>query len=414
MFDFSLCGLEPEQIEGKARKYAFLLDQAAAGFPSNPESSGWADPDGYVTEALLDRIEKKAAQIQKEGTLFVLIGVGGSNNAARSVIEDLRPSGVKVLDAGTALAPSAISQVLEEMEGQSVFLNIVAKNFATLEPGATFRVLRKWMRERYGSQAASRILATGPRGSLLHRLSEENGWDFFDFPTSVGGRYSAMTEVGLLPMAVAGVDIRKLVKGTAAMRAQLLSAPAPENPALFYAAARNLLYEKGYRAEMLTFFEPRLRWFSKWWILLFSESEGKNELGLLPLSCECSEELHSMGQFLQQGSPMVFETFLRVREASPGPSLSPDDIDDGFGYLDEKRFGDLNAAAEAATISAHAEHLPCLQLSMENWGEEAFGSLFYFFMLSCVFSCAMAGVDPFDQPGVETYKQSMFKILGKR
>ena len=137
MFDFSLCGLEPEQIEGKARKYAFLLDQAAAGFPSNPESSGWADPDGYVTEALLDRIEKKAAQIQKEGTLFVLIGVGGSNNAARSVIEDLRPSGVKVLDAGTALAPSAISQVLEEMEGQSVFLNIVAKNFATLEPGAT-------------------------------------------------------------------------------------------------------------------------------------------------------------------------------------------------------------------------------------------------------------------------------------
>lgn len=256
MFDFSLCGLEPEQIEGKARKYAFLLDQAAAGFPSNPESSGWADPDGYVTEALLDRIEKKAAQIQKEGTLFVLIGVGGSNNAARSVIE--------------------------EMEGQSVFLNIVAKNFATLEPGATFRVLRKWMRERYGSQAASRILATGPRGSLLHRLSEENGWDFFDFPTSVGGRYSAMTEVGLLPMAVAGVDIRKLVKGAAAMRAQLLSAPAPENPALFYAAARNLLYEKGYRAEMLTFFEPRLRWFSKWWICYSVRAKEKTSWGCFP------------------------------------------------------------------------------------------------------------------------------------
>lgn len=413
MFDFSHSRLAPELVTGRAKQYAFLLDEASEGFPAARESAGWANIRQCAGEDILSRIEKKASEIRKEADLFILIGVGGSNNAARAVIQALHATGVKICYAGNATAPSVIEQVLEQMEGKSVFIDIIAKNFETLEPGAAFRVIRKRMYEMYGMDAGRRIMATGTRQSRLHRLCAEHGWDFFEFPGPVGGRYSALTAVGLLPMAVAGVDIRKMVSGAEAMRARLLATPAPENPALLYAAARTLLYEQGYRAEVLTFFEPRLRWFSKWWVQLFGESEGKQDLGLLPLACECSEELHSMGQFLQQGSPIVCETFLRMEPSSAGPALLSDGVEDGFDYLDQKFFADLNRAAEAGTLAAHSVHLPCLQISAGRCAEEIFGELFYFFMISCVFSCRMVGVDPFDQPGVEAYKESMFHALGK-
>ena len=323
MFDFQNSGLTPELVTDRAEKNAFLLQEALDGFSSFDGSTGWVDIDSCADQALLQRISRKAAQIREEADLFILIGVGGSNNAARSVIEALRPGGVEICYAGNATAPSSMEYVLEQMEGKSVFVNIIAKNFETLEPGAAFRVIRKRMYEKYGADAGRRILATGTRNSRLHQLSITYGWDFFDFPEAVGGRYSAMTAVGLLPMAVAGVDIARLVAGAKDMRRQLLATPARENPALLYASVRTMLYEKGYRAEMLTFFEPRMRWFSKWWIQLFGESEGKDDLGLLPLACECSEELHSMGQFMQQGTPVAFETFLSMELDSPGPELSP-------------------------------------------------------------------------------------------
>ena len=412
-FDFTHSKLAPKRIVSRAEQYAFLLKEAADGFPSARESAAWTDVGASAGDELLRRINKKAQEIRKEADLFILIGVGGSNNAARSVIEALGSKGVEICYAGTSTAPSAVKQVLERMEDKSVFVNIIAKNFETLEPGAAFRVIRRRMYEMYGADAGRRITATGTRHSRLHRLCAEHGWDFFEFPENVGGRYSALTEVGLLPMAVAGINIAKVAAGAAAMREQLLAAPAAENPALLYAAARTLLYGQGYRAEMLTFFEPQLRWFSKWWIQLFGESEGKQDKGLLPLACECSEELHSMGQFLQQGSPIVFETFLRMEETSAGPMLLPDGVEDGFDYLDPASFADLNRAAQSSTLEAHSLHLPCLQIGCGCCAEETFGALFYFFMLSCVFACRMLGVDPFDQPGVEAYKKSMFQALGK-
>lgn len=413
MFDFQNSGLTPELVTDRVEKNAFLLQEALDGFSSFNGSTGWVDIDSCADQALLQRISRKAAQIREEADLFILIGVGGSNNAARSVIEALRPGGVEICYAGNATAPSSMEYVLEQMEGKSVFVNIIAKNFETLEPGTAFRVIRKRMYEKYGADAGRRILATGTRNSRLHQLSITYEWDFFDFPEAVGGRYSAMTAVGLLPMAVAGVDIAKLVAGAKDVRRQLLAAPARENPALLYASVRTMLYEKGYRAEMLTFFEPRMRWFSKWWIQLFGESEGKDDLGLLPLACECSEELHSMGQFMQQGTPVAFETFLSMELDSPGPELSPDGVDDGFGYLDKMSFADLSRASESGTMAAHSTHLPCLCIHGGHCSERDFGGLFYFFMLSCVFSCRMIGVNPFDQPGVEAYKVRMFQMLGK-
>lgn len=406
--------LDGAAVTERAGTYAGLVDEARAGFPGDRSCAGWMRLSETAGEEALFRIARKAAEIRQEADAFVIIGVGGSNNAARAVIEALPASrrGIEILYAGNATAPSAMQDVLRRMEGRSVYLNIIAKNFETLEPGAAFRVLRQRLYAEYGPDAARRILATGTPGSRLHRLCLEKGWEFFPFPEAVGGRYSAFTDVGLLPMAVAGAEIRALLDGARQMQRMLLSLPAAENPALLYAAARTLLYERGYRAECLSSFEPRLRWFSKWWIQLFGESEGKRGRGLLPVSCQCSEELHSMGQFLQEGTPVVFETFLRVEEEA-GPTLLPDGVDDGFAYLDGKPFAALNAASQDATLAAHSAHHPCLTVDVGTLDERAFGAMYMFFLLACVFSCRMTGVDPFDQPGVEAYKRAMFRTLGK-
>lgn len=402
------------ELKAQANKYSHLLSDAAANFPWADGSNGWCDMESCADEELLCRIEEKARRIRSQADAFVVIGVGGSNNAARAVIDALCPlSDIEIIYAGNSTAPSAISDVLRRIEGKSVFIDIIAKNFETLEPGAAFRVLRGELYRRFGDDAAKRIIATGTRGSRLHRLCTEYGWDFYDFPETVGGRYTAFTAVGLLPMAVAGVDIRALLAGGLAMRRTLLEAPAENNPALLYAAARYFLSSRGFSAESLSVCEPRLHSFGKWWIQLFGESEGKQGKGLLPVYCEFSEQLHSIGQFFQDGKPSVFESFLSLEETDFGISLAPDGIDDGFDYLDEKDFSQLNRAAFDAALHAHSAHIPCLQLEFGPCGEETFGKLFYFYMLSCVFSCCMSGVNPFDQPGVEAYKHKMFDALGK-
>lgn len=415
-FSFNPClsGLDTKELKAQALKYSHLLDDAAANFPWAAGSNGWCDIDGCANEELLCRIEEKARHIRNLADTFVVIGVGGSNNSARALIDALCPhSDIEIIYAGNSTAPSAIGDVLRRIEGKSVFINIIAKNFETLEPGAAFRVLRSELYRRYGDDAAQRIIATGTRGSHLHRLCTEHGWDFYEFPEAVGGRYTAFTAVGLLPVAVAGVDIRSLIEGGKSMRRTLLETPAENNPALLYAAARYLLASKGFSAEILSVCEPRLHSFGKWWIQLFGESEGKQGKGLLPVYCEFSEQLHSIGQFLQDGRPAAFESFLMLEEKDSGVSLKPDGFDDGFDYLDEKNFSQLNSAAFHAALHAHSAHIPCIQFEFGPCREDTFGKLFYFYMLSCVFSCCMNGVNPFDQPGVEAYKHKMFDALGK-
>ena len=378
------------------------------------DSLGWFSVDKWASHEEVQKLKKLAAHIRENADAFVIIGVGGSNNAARAVIEALQTDDkVKIVYMGNTLSPYELTKALKELEGKSVYIDCIAKNFETLEPGASFRVLRKFLFDKYQEKANGRIIATGTKGSALEKLCEEQGYTFLEFPEDVGGRFSAMTAVGLLPMAVAGIDIEKLVLGASDMQKYLTSGEIVRNPAYQYACLRDLYYKKGYKIEMLVSFEPQFRWFYKWWIQLFGESEGKDNKGLFPSSGDFCEELHAMGQYIQDGTPLIFETFLDVQEKNASLAPVADMVKDGFDYLNGKEFWDINKASFGATVKAHREKLPCLILEVERLDAYAFGELFYFFLFSCYVSARILGVNPFDQPGVEAYKKWMFEALGK-
>lgn len=275
-----------------------------------------------------------------------------SNNAARSVIEALRKDDApEIIYAGNTLSPDAMNRMMKRLEGKSIY--------------------------------------------------------------NVGGRYTAMTNIGLFPMAVAGIDIRALVQGAKDMQKRVHEESAENNIAYQYACLRNLYYKEGYRVEMLSSFEPQFRFFYKWWIQLFAESEGKDNKGVFPVAGEFSEELHSVGQFIQDGSPIMFETFLDVKKQNASLIVEPDEKEDYFDYLDGKDFWEINKAAYHATVAAHSKKLPCLTIEVDELDAYHFGQLFYFFQFACYLSCKIMGVNPFDQPGVEAYKKWMFEALGK-
>ena len=402
------------EIKASMSENADILDIAKKGEPRYSDSLGWLDPDEWAGEDTLDHIEKTAAKIRAAADSFVIIGVGGSNNSARSVIEALQgDDGPEIIYMGNTLSPHALNRELKKLENKSFCIDCIAKNFATLEPGASFRILREILYQRYGGDAAWRIMATGTPNSALEALCNDNGYTFLSFPTNIGGRYTAVSSVGLLPMAVAGIDIRALVSGAKTMRTCLLSGEAKDNIALRYACIRNLLYRRGYRLEMLASFEPQYRWFFKWWIQLFAESEGKDGKGLFPVAAEYSEELHSVGQYVQDGESLIFETFLHVKEPDSTLTIHTDTMVDGFAYLDGKDFSEINEAAFKATRIAHSQKLPCLTLGVDRINAESFGELFYFFQFACYLSGSILGINPFDQPGVEAYKERMFASLGK-
>ena len=404
------------ELAAYAEAHAHVLARCQAGEERYADSQGWLEVDEWAGPAVLDRTERLAAELRAIADTFVVIGVGGSNNSARAVIKALRPNGARIVYAGNTLSAHELNGVLAELEGHDVVIDCIAKNFETLEPGSSFRLLRQYLVERYGrEEAARRIVCTGTIGSPLEDLCRAEGYTFVPFATNVGGRYTALTEVHLLPMAVAGVDIRALVAGARTMERLLRTAPAGENSAFAYASARNMLWDRGYRVELLSFFEPRFRWFSKWWEQLFAESEGKDGRGIFPAAAECSEELHSLGQFVQDGTHILFETFLDVLEPGAGDSLvlGGTDVADAFGYLDGKDFWDINKASFTATREAHAGMLPCFTLELDRLDEEHMGMLFYWFAFACYASGELLGVNPFDQPGVEAYKRLMFDALGK-
>ena len=265
-----------------------VLERVQKGEAAYADSLGWLHVDEWAGEEVLSRIEQLAAQIRKTCDAFVLIGVGGSNNAARSVIEALADgTGPEIVYAGNTLSANAMNRMLKRLEGKRFAVDCIAKNFETLEPGASFRVLRRELAARCSpAEAAARILCTGTEGSPLEELCQKEGYTFLPFPTNIGGRYTAMTYVGLLPMAVAGIDIRALVRGAAGMEQALRSGAPEDNLALRYAVLRNLYYQRGYKLELLASFEPQFRWFYKWWVQLFAESEGKDGKGLFPVCAE--------------------------------------------------------------------------------------------------------------------------------
>lgn len=404
------------ELAAYAEAHAHVLARCQAGEERYADSQGWLEVDEWAGPAVLDRTERLAAELRAIADTFVIIGVGGSNNSARAVIKALRPNGARIVYAGNTLSAHELNGVLAELEGHDVVIDCIAKNFETLEPGSSFRLLRQYLVGRYGKEeAARRIVCTGTIGSPLEELCRAEGYTFVPFATNVGGRYTALTEVHLLPLAVAGADIRALAAGAKRMQEQLRSAEDLENSAWRYACLRNILWDRGYRVELLGFFEPRFRWFSKWWEQLYGESEGKDGKGIFPAALECSEEMHSLGQYAQDGTHQLFETFIDLMEPGAGDSLvlGGTDVADAFGYLDGKDFWDINKASFNATRAAHAEVLPVLTLEIDRIDEEHFGMLFYWFAFACYASGSLLGVNPFDQPGVEAYKRLMFEALGK-
>ena len=405
--------IQKEELQSYLKEKKEILDRVKNNSKGYEDVLGWMNPEEWASDAQISILEEKAREVREYADAFVLIGVGGSNNAARSVIKALNPQGPKVYYAGNTISPYEVNCLLKELEGKSVYINVIAKNFETLEPGIGFRVLRKWLTERYGDKAFQRIITTGTKGSHLEKISNDNGYTFLTFPDAIGGRYSAICDVGLFPMAVAGADIRKVVQGVKDMRAYLYETEGEENPAYYYACIRNLLHQKGMKAEMLSFFEPRYRYFAKWWIQLFAESEGKDGKGLYPVSAQYSEDLHSIGQFVQDGTHMMFETFLDVKNQDASYVLEKDQVDDRFDYLNGVDFWEINKKAFEATYKAHTQCLPCFKIQVEQIVEYSFGQLFYFFEFACYISGMLLGINPFDQPGVEAYKGYMFEALGK-
>lgn len=408
--------VRPEELAAAEAQWAPLLKQAQAGEACYADSLGWLTVDRWAGPSALAEMEALATSVRARCKVFVVVGVGGSNNAARSVVEALRRpnDGPEILYMGNTLSPHALNRALAQLEGRDFMIDVIAKNFETLEPGASFRLLREVLYSRYpAAEAARRVICTGTPGSALETLCAEQGYTFVPFAADVGGRYSALTHVGLLPMAVAGISVRAVAAGAAAAEHRLRTAPAGQNPALRYAALRTLYARQGYKVEMLASFEPQLRWFYKWWIQLFAESEGKGGKGLFPAAAEYTEELHAVGQYLQEGTPLLFETFLEIAGPNGSRVIHPDGIRDGFAYLDGKDFAEINRAAQEATLAAHRQRLPCLVFRLPLLDAAAFGELFYFFAFACYLSCKIQGVNPFDQPGVEAYKGWMFRALGK-
>ena len=377
------------------------------------DSLGWLDCD-EAAEGCVDELKRIAARWREIADTVVVVGVGGSNQAARGVIDALGSRGMDVVWAGNTLSAWEVERTLKRLEGRSVCLHVIAKNFETLEPGSHYRVLRKWMERRWNArEMAERVVLTGTAGSRLHEIAREKGHAFLPFPKPVGGRFTAFTGVGLLPIAAAGLDVDAYLQG--GREAQRAVEESADNASFCYAAWRNAGLAGGFDTEMLVSFEPRFERLARWWRQLMGESEGKDGKGIFPAYSMYSEDLHSIGQYVQAGPRRLAETFVSVREDGGCVPVPADEAcRDGFDYLNGRDFTFVNRAAEGATLAAHTEGgVPCARFTVDRVDERAFGQLYYMFMAACAVSGRLLGVNPFDQDGVEAYKRSMFKALGK-
>jgi len=377
---------------------------------------GWLDPHQWAHAEVIKNINEHALLIQNQADVFIIVGVGGSNQAARSIIEAFNTSErqCEIVYAGHNLSAHYYEQLIDSYKDKSIYINVIAKNFATLEPGIGYRILSDFLNKKYGPSAHERIYITGTLNSHLHQLAKEQKHPFFTFPDDIGGRFSSLCNVGLLPMAVTGIPISEVVAGAKEMQQTLTRDNTLQNKAFQYATMRNHLNLLGYDLEALVYFEPQLSYFGKWWVQLFGETEGKANKGIFPVTFSYPEDLHAMGQYVQQGKKILMETFLTI-DAPPSKMVIPENkVDDQFAYLTGKKLTEINLIAQEATVKAHHEEgIPIIKLSIPAITPYTFGQLFYFFEYSCYISAEILGVNPFDQPGVEAYKAHMFAGLGK-
>lgn len=386
---------------------------------------GWVNlPTDYDREEFA-RIKAAAAKIQKDTDILIVIGIGGSYLGARAAIEFLKGpyynnirNGVpEIYFAGNSISGATLADIMQMCQGKRVSVNIISKSGTTTEPAVAFRVLRKYLEEQYGEEeAAKRIYCTTDKArGTLKKLADEKGYECFVVPDDVGGRFSVLTAVGLLPIAAAGADIDKLMEGAAAAAKEYNEPDLYKNDCYKYAALRNAFYNKGKTVELLATYEPRFTMMSEWFKQLFGESEGKDNKGLFPASVTFSTDLHSMGQFVQDGSRLMFETVVTFSESDKDIVIEKEDNDgDGLNFLAGKTMSFVNSKAFEGTVLAHTDGgVPNLVINIDKPDEEDLGRLIYFFEKACAISGYMLGVNPFDQPGVESYKKNMFALLGK-
>ena len=389
---------------------------------------GWVDlPINYDKEEFA-RIKKAAEKIKGDSDVLLVIGIGGSYLGARAAIEFLRHGFYNMLSkedrktpeiyfVGNNISASYMRDLKDLLKRKDFSVNVISKSGTTTEPAIAFRIFKEMLTEKYGKEeAAKRIYATtdAARGALK-KLATEEGYETFVVPDDVGGRYSVLTAVGLLPIAVSGADIDALMEGAACAREEALTKPYEENNAMRYAAVRNILHRKGKAIEIMANYEPSLHYVSEWWKQLYGESEGKDQKGIFPASVDLTTDLHSMGQFIQDGSRIMFETVLNVEDAGAEIVIKEEEVDlDGLNYLAGKDMDFVNKNAMNGTILAHTDgNVPNLMVKIPKKDEFSLGQLFYFFEFACGISGYLSGVNPFNQPGVESYKRNMFALLGK-
>ena len=392
-----------------------LLQKSGAG----NNYLGWRDLLSTPASALLEELESTAAEIRERADVLLCIGIGGSYLGAQAVIAALtphltRPEGTpEILFAGHHLSGSYHQELLRYLEGKSVYVNVISKSGTTLEPAIAFRLLRNWMHDTFEDAGRRIIVTTDPDRGKLNELRDVHGYRRYVIPADVGGRFSVLTPVGLLPIAAAGVDIRALFRGAAEMCDLLVT--NEDNVALEYAAARYLLHEKGYSVDALAVLEPRLFGIARWWQQLFGESEGKNHRGLFPVMVQYTTDLHSIGQYMQDGQRRVIETFLMERQVSD--TLVVPEVEgppDGLEYLTGQRLSAVNQKAYEGTARAHLNGgVPNMTITIDSLDAVSVGHLIYFFEHAVAVGGYLLGVNPFDQPGVEDYKAEMYKLLGR-
>jgi len=411
-----------------AAEFGGYLDGAKAAQESLDAGSGlgadflgWRDLPKTIAPAAIDAVVRKADEIRGQADVLLCIGIGGSYLGAKAAIEFLSPSfddmrKPRVLFAGHNINSDYITDLLDLMEDKRVAVNVISKSGTTTEPGVAFRVVRQWMEKKYGrAQAAKRIIATtDPSKGALRALAREEGYATFDIPENVGGRFSVLTPVGLFPIATAGIDVRKLLAGAGEAMDFCSKAPG-DNPATRYAINRNILFRRGKTTEVLASFFPQAHFVGEWWKQLAGESEGKNNTGIFPASLDYTTDLHSMGQWMQEGVRSVFETFMVLKKTKHTISVSRfDDDGDDLNYLAGKSLEHINDSAYRGTLLAHMDGgVPASTLTVDQRDEETLGQLFYFFEKAVAVSGYLLRINPFDQPGVEAYKKNMFALLAK-
>ena len=426
--DLTYSGVSDKEISRYSSKVEKICNNLIQKADDENEFVGWLNLPTNYDKKEFNRIKKAAKRIRKNSEVFVVIGIGGSYLGARAVIEALTSNFANIMPeetrkspqiffVGNSISPNYINELIDCIGDKDISINVISKSGTTTEPAIAFRIFREYLESKYGvDEARDRIyITTDKKRGALKQLADEEEYETFVIPDNVGGRFSVLTAVGLLPIAVAGISLDKLMAGAKSAQDDYLDGNLKYNQWYKYAVARNILYKKDKNIEILANYEPKLHYFTEWWKQLYGESEGKEHKGIFPAGVDLTTDLHSMGQYIQDGRRNLFETVINVEESKSDIKIKKDEDNlDGLNFLAGKTMDYVNKQAMKGTIEAHASGgVPNIIINVKKLNEETIGELIYFFELACAISGNILGVNPFDQPGVEAYKKNMFRLLGK-